>query len=272
MEIRKLYTAISFFFVEERLGYLKKVLSDLPRLALECKISVITNAKDPNDHCKIKNYCVNCPEFEIVIPSHLGHPYLLPWIHLDCFRSAITLDSDITHFLYLEDDISLSQANIAYWVKARRELERHNLIPSFLRYEVKSHDSKIVSTDVTGSYRLSQLPWVQTSDKYAYVNLPSPYQGMYLLDRELLLEHLSGLSSHPDFGIWKIREKAAQGVTFINVPPGFNSRNLVGYQLDHGQVDPAALIHHLPNNYANNPKSAYGKIPIENLIVNNLVL
>jgi hypothetical protein len=89
---------------------------------------------------------------------------------------------------------------------------------------------------------------------------------MYLYDRELMLEHLSGPSSNPDFGPWSIREKAAQGLTFVNVPKGFRSRNLVPYDIKRNQIDESCFIHHLPNNYANDPHSQFGKIPVDQLL------
>jgi hypothetical protein len=52
---------------------------------------------------------------------------------------------------------------------------------------------------------------------------------MYLLDRELAKEHFYGASSNPDSGVWGIREKAAQGLTFTKVPKGFYSRNFLGF-------------------------------------------
>ena len=94
-----------------------------------------------------------------------------------------------------------------------------------------------------------------------------------MLDRELAKEHLFGVTSHPEFKIpWGIREKAAQGLTFSDFPQktsNFKSRNLVKFYLDEAKIDTDSLIHHLPNNHANNPESLGGKIPVDNLIIVN---
>jgi hypothetical protein len=116
----------------------------------------------------------------------------------------------------------------------------------------------------------NQLPKVKISDNYYYINLPKPYQGMYLMDRELLKEHLFGPSSNPDFGIWNIREKAAQGLTFSKVPKGYFSRNLIGYDNNKRQIDTNALIHHTPNNYADNPDTEFGNMPVNSVVDRSL--
>lgn len=90
------------------------------------------------------------------------------------------------------------------------------------------------------------------------------------MDRVLIEEHSFGLSSNPDFGIWNIREKAAQGLTFANVPEGYFSRNLVGYDNSIKQIDSNALIHHTPNNYASNPDTKLGDLAVSELIDRSL--
>jgi len=98
------------------------------------------------------------------------------------------------------------------------------------------------------------------------MNLDNAYQACYLMDRELMEEHLHGESSNPDFGRWDIRAKAAAGLTFFCVPKGFLSRNVVGVIMPTMQIDGDALIHHTANNYANNEDAPNGKILISELI------
>jgi hypothetical protein len=171
--------------------------------------------------------------------------------------------------MYLEDDIEIKEENINYWLEARIALRQHNLIPSFIRYEIKDSVEAPFCTDITQPIEFLKLPKVKMSDSYFYLNLPQPYQGMYLLDRELAQEHFYGESSSPDFGKWRIRERAAQGLTFLNVPAGFFSRNLVGYHFLDKSIDLRSLIHNVPNNYANNPKTKFAKISVKELIKNS---
>jgi hypothetical protein len=65
---------------------------------------------------------------------------------------------------------------------------------------------------------------------------------------------------------WYTREKAALGNTFINLPYGFPCRNPFGYINSKRQIDERSLIHHLPNNYANDPSHPYAKLPVDALV------
>jgi hypothetical protein len=191
----------------------------------------------------------------------LPHPFFLGWHHLEVFRHLLS-NTKVSHFLYMEDDLLISEKNIRYWLIGRKKLRHRGLYPSFVRVEKRKNSDVWYSTDCTEHVDLSKLPSVRINDRYRFFGLPNPYQGMYLMDRELMSEHLSGPSSHPDFGPWGIREKAAQGLTFLNVPQGFGSRNVVGYNCETNQIDSHSWIHHMTNNYANDPSQPFGKIPI----------
>ena len=95
-----------------------------------------------------------------------------------------------------------------------------------------------------------------------FVCMPKPYQGMYFLDRPLMEECAESPAMSPDFGKWYIREKAAQGLTFVNIPKGFTSRNLVLVDPHTKTIPQKAWVHHLPNTYANEPKARLGKLPM----------
>jgi hypothetical protein len=266
--IQKLLIGITVHFVKERIEFLRRIAINFNRLSLNTQVFIVTNTNSADEQKLIKAAIKS--HVEIYVPKYLGHPFLLTWGHLDIFREYFQADPDISHFMYLEDDIEIKPNNIEYWLRGRDDLREAGLIPSFLRYEFASQETEMRCTDMTSSYELKKLPVLQKIDNnYCYINLPRLYQGMYLLDRELAKRHLFGQSSHPDFGSssWNIREKAAQGIIFKNVPSGCFSKNFLGFKKDKNSIDPDALIHHVPNTYANNPKSKFGKIKIKDLII-----
>jgi hypothetical protein len=264
----KILICVTFFYIANRLQYLHLISNHFRELGKTVFVVIVTNINEPDQRQRIQMAIANKGfAFEIVSPTLMGHPYLLAWSHLDVIRTYWQ-DQSITHFLYLEDDISIKKENVLYWIKGREMLKPLNLIPSFLRYENKYGDENLYSTDITKPINPFRIARVNVSTSYAYMNLSNPYQGMYFLDRELMTEHLHGPASNPDFvGCkWNIREKAAQGVTFLNVPKGFNSRNLIGYKISEQRIDEHCLIHHTPDNYANNPDTDFGKLPIIQLL------
>jgi hypothetical protein len=264
-KIEKLLVGVSFYFVKERLKYLKQIFSHFKFFSDNFDLCIFTNTENNENHMLIREV-LNDFKPQIFVPSLLGHPYLLVWAHLAIFRSRFLNDSTISHYLYLEDDIEIRKENIVYWLNAREHLRAYNLIPSFVRYELLESDPRPYSVEITMPLSFEQLPKIKHSEKYYYINLTNPYQGMYFLDRELAKEHFFGRSSSPDFGIWNIREKAAQGLTYLNIPKNFFSRNLVGYDLGKKCIDNRALIHHLSNNYVNNPNTKSSKIYIKDII------
>lgn len=271
MKIEKLAIAVTFHYVEDRIKYLEKISSQFHLLANEVLVYIFTNENDADKTLKIMNAVKQDRELavEIHTPTYLGHPYLLTWSHLHTFRESFNADESITHFMYLEDDIFITEKNIEYWLKSREELKSSKVIPSFLRYEKKGGSEVLYSTDVMARSVFDKLPRIKEAESYYYVNLPYPYQGMYLLDRQLMHEHLTGPSSIPEKSPWNIREKAAAGLTFIKIPKGCVSRNFIGYDFENKCIDPNSLIHHLPNNYVDNLGTPLGKIKVSELIINN---
>ena len=247
---KKLAIAVCCHFNEARLPYLNQISNAFASLGSEVLVFIVTNTKNSNELNRLESVIANKGyEFRFFIPDTLGHPLLLTWSHFPVFKDLLKDDS-FTHFMYLEDDTLITRQNMSYWIEGRELLRPCGLIPSFLRVEKKINDDQWFSSDCPHPFYIYALPRIQVKENLGFINLPELYQGMYLMDRELMFEHLNGPSYSPNSGVWGIQEKAAQGVTFANVPKGFTTRNLIPYRLDTCQVDECCLIHHVPNNYA----------------------
>lgn len=266
MLIENLLVAVTFHYDEARLTYLEKVCQQIPSLGFTHKVLIITNVLDQNLKNKIRDRLEFLENYEVISHPSMGHPYFLTWGHLPIFRHSLLEDSSYSHFMYLEDDIQITSKNICYWLRGRNELRDLGFYPSFVRYEINNLDQLSYSTDITSRLKFKKLPHTHITPDYAYLNSPQPYQGMYLMDREMMTEYFNSAAYSPDFGGWHIREKATQGLTFLNVPKNYFSRNLIGCSLSQKAIDSGSLIQHLPGNYANDPHSPFGKIPINNLI------
>ena len=276
-EYRKLSVCITFHYVEDRLKYLKEVCNSLIDIAPEIYLTIITNTDKAEEINAIKN-TVNTQDykFNLIIPVWLGHPYLLAWSHLPVFKKQFE-DESFTHFLYLEDDIQITSENINYWLRGRKLLKPFGFYPSFFRKELNANDHNWYSTDVMTKMSFYDCPSVDIDENNSFIGIVYAYQGMYLLDRELLKEHLESPSSNPDFehnniGLIRmhptqIREKAALCLTYVNIPDGFRSRNLLPFDKNMQQLRTCCMIHHLPNNYTNNPATPIGKIKVTDIFI-----
>jgi hypothetical protein len=266
MKINNLCVAITFHYNPNRLKYLEQVTSHIDDLANKVKLFIITNEHEENYLREIEK-STKAKNFQIVTSGPLLHRYYLTWQHLKIFRTEYRNDLNISHFMYLEDDIQIKQNNISYWLKAREDLRQYGLIPSFLLYEVSKINKRSNSLSKPMIFR--NIPKIKIGEFYWYLNMSQPYQAMYLLDRELAKEHLFDNPLEKRETIWGVRETAAAGLTFVNIPNGFSSRVAVGFDYNSFIIDSNSLIHHLPNNYVNRPLTEYGKIKIQDLVLTN---
>lgn len=258
---QKLAIAIAFHYSEQRLGYLKAATRHIGQLAEEVHVWILTNRSDTSAHDAIQT-AVNHANLRVITPSYLGHPYLLTWSHRPVLAECYSADPSFTHFLYMEDDLEITPANIDYWMASEPVLSKHNLIPGFVRFEYTAEGEKR-SSDIYRRHNFFDMARVTRGD-YSWVNFRYPYQGFYLMNRSMMQEFQQGKSYSPDSGRWNIREKANQGLIYENVPAGCYSRAFVGSRAGLG-VDDGALVHHVPNNYAGRG-TKYGSIPIDDLI------
>jgi hypothetical protein len=258
-----LLTCISFHYVESRLPYLRQTLATQPLLADRVRVLVITNTDEPEQLDAIRaSFPPATEQFscETYPAGVLDHPFDLTWVHKKVLTEVFLPDPSFTHFLYLEDDLELKPEVMAYWLTAREQLRPFGLIPSFFRVERAPSSTIWRSTDQFVRVCAPLLPHVEISPSLWFINLPNPYQGMYLFDRELAVEHAAGPAIRKGFGRWEVRESAAQGQTFVDVPRGFIARNVVQFDPRDNSIPQHCFVHHLPNNYAENPDTVFGKL------------
>jgi len=278
MLIKKLAIAATFYYSEDRgVVYLEKIAKHFSSLADKVIVHIFTNIYDSDPRVTLSKVIKQNTDLEVYIhtynPLNFKNPYFLTWTHVPFFKYLFESDKSITHFMYIEADMLITRGNIDYWLTAREQLRPVRLIPSFIRYELNYNDNNLYATDLQHRLDFRYLSHVQISENYFYLNLRFPYQGMYLLDRELMREHLAGpfLKYIPNH-IWGIPEQAAAGITFLNVPKEFYSRNLIGFDLKTRKLDINSLVHHTPNNFTNAVKDgvrsdSFGTVPIDEAII-----
>jgi hypothetical protein len=270
VQIEKLAVAVAFFYRQEKIEFLSQTLSNIHIFAKNVHIYILTNTSDKREQAVIENcfHKSDNAKYTILVPKLLGHPFFLTWSHKDIFRQLIKTDSTITHYLYLEDDILLTEENIEYYLEGESRLNAHKFFPSFVRYEINIDGLKY-AVDVMKKQIFRVMPKIRHSDNYYYVNFSYPYQGVYLLNSKLMIEYFSKADS-PDYNsVWGIREQNTAMILFHNVPDGFTSRNLVGctYKDDIIKLDHRCLIHHLPNNYVKDRDNLSKLYTVDSVIV-----
>ena len=272
----KLAAIIAFFYNEKKLSTLFKVCESLVEISDKNEIYILTNSISSYQEEKIKKGISK--KVKIIIIDEIVHNRLLPWYHLNLMKKLYN-NEEITHFLYLEDDIMINKFNLNYWINSRKILKKFNLIPAFTRTEINENDNELYAVDFTKENDIKKLPKIKVNRNYEFINHKFPYQGMYLYDRELMQEHLQGPTSNPDCGHGAfdtnfldqrminldLMAKANIGLTYINIPSGYFNRMVTLYNNEKKEIDVSCRIKHLSNKYTN-LDSLHGNIKLKNAI------
>jgi len=216
------------------------------------------------------------PRELIVLGWHPGlvyrHGYYLTWGHIPVLRRAARTDR-FSHLIYLEDDMRFTEQHLNYWCRYRAPLKQVGLLPGFVRFEWHEKEKYLVdvSTPLDPARCRRAIPTHGDLCSHA-VALHNPYQAMYLLDRALIGEHFrfsrsrSPLRSRAS-STWNIRERAAAGPIFDDVPAGLRSRNVVPVRTNGSsqRLDPCCLIEHVAGTYTDDSTSQFGTLKVDNL-------
>ena len=188
------------------------------------------------------------------VADNLTNPRMLTWEHKNFLPAWIAEASPgEDFFLYIEDDIVLEDANLAYFMNHLRVLRQRNLIPGFLRFEKKAGAQVLVDVTSPEYWERDRTVVIQNTAYHANKN---PYWAGYILDRSLAEEYVRSRSFSPadsTFAPWNIQERSAMGLTFENPPASLKSRVVI--PIVDGVVDPGSLVWHCSDSYsaANHP-------------------
>lgn len=215
----------------------------------------------------------NVDQFKMVINSDVNFddnlpieiyehedPWRLVWAHKPYMKQF--LESDYTHFIHTESNVLLKQSHFDYWLKTRDLFKRNglNFLPALHRIQYNDRGSAFSLDNEHGPGW--NRPVIKVEDQL-FISIQSPYQGLFIMDRDDVEEHVN--STFFDFDKYDIRyrigirETANLGCLFINTPHG----------LDHRMMTPInnfeeTWIHHMANNYAHCAKQVND--PIENFL------
>ena len=256
---------ITFFFRSERLRHLYWVLRNIGELPCrEVKIHIFTQIDDVDRLSEIENISqqVLNPNFSLIVHSVdvSDNPQSLTWAHKNTLREEFNKNK-FDYYIYLEDDIRFTAANLGYFIENRDELKDRCLIPGFVRVEYHYKNNELHwadNTEIEIAYLDAGMNFVRVRDKI-FVSHKFPYAAMFVFDNELCEEYFrsdaSDLNNSLNLSQWGISERSAMGLTWSNIPTGFSSRIVIPVMDTSGLIYPFCLVDHLPSNYANSWRS-----------------
>jgi len=219
---------ITYWHHPDRLQYLERQINALNGIETNLDIFVHTNL----ERIPLKS------RFNTIhhdMTNEYGH--YLSWKHRSLMESQIK-NYDV--FIYMEDDLLLTQQNWDYWLTNHQLVKKYNSYIGYVRVE-HDNDNEWYPTDITPPFgECEPLPRKMVDNKELWVNTNNFYNGFWILDNiemQKFMKHSSwDLTKCTFFGNF-VREKPAIGPI-----PLFKE---VLLDLNH----PGFAIHHMPNNY-----------------------
>ncbi len=265
-----LLVAISAHYVPSRLPYLLEVLRSLADFDVQrLDVHVMVNEVEDGTRDRLQRLLAPSLPAGMSLTLHrvggLAHPFDLTWAHKRLIPDIFLAEgSPYTHFAYLEDDMRFGAANFRYFLRFRPLLAPHGLLPSFLRVEYSAGFEELRFTEYRRRIDPAAARGVAV-DGVRFVAVP-PYCALYVLDQPLAEEHVRSPSFDKEaseaLSRWHVRERAAAGVCWDEVPRGFRTRYVVPLTPDAGGFAPECWVPHLHSTYADHPAASFGKIPV----------
>ena len=263
-------------YTDSRVSFLKKIISQITRYSTNFHIVLLSNNTNYGTFISSLPYRINI-SLMVAEDSTLLTKFHLPWAALTAFQMLLRQDSSISHFLYMEDDLSISPELVHFLTYHMQQLNLLGFFPGTLRVEQTTDENSTrrplgrwYATDQTKSIILNKHPILNTPSWY-WIPLLNPHQGFYFYAREQInrLFELGPLTpfinseGKPDRGL--PREHAAAGLTWDSIPKGWPHRLLVPVCKNTFQIPSICHVHHMTNNYANG-YAYWGQLPVEDVI------
>ncbi len=260
----RVLVCISAHYVPDRVRYLDLVLASIAAWPVGyVRVVLVTNDETLMAEPTITSHQRGFSDHGWELTHHhcqaLDHPYYLTWAHKALIPQWLgAAEEERDYFLYLEDDLVVSESNITYLLQALPILKPHGLIPGFLRYErvdERRYLVDLVEKQFIHRYRSFIVNGIN------YISPGNPYWAGFVLDTSLAAEYVQTESfdmvRSASVIRWDVRERAAMGLTWENWPRGFRSRIVAVFGA--GRPDEAGLISTQLRNYtANWPPSLGG--------------
>ena len=264
MKLDKMKVWITFPFLLQpgKFRFLESAIWTANKWQIEkTKIVIFINKTNQDTSWFTNRLLESCKNIEIKFVDVTEKPLLLQWAHKKDLPEF--LESEYTHFIYADGDIAINEPVLSYWLKTREFLNQNNYsryIPGTFRIETYNDIDK--ASDLTHRTDIHKMPVVNIKDKWFFMP-QEPFQGISIMDKELVSEHLNSPYFTPmmDDSDYKFGfgETCISGYILHNVPDdapeGYKHRVLI--PLD-DYTD--CWVYHLPANYAANPNSEHGKI------------
>lgn len=262
----KIAVHITFFFVETRLDYLRKVIANFEELPHDLHFFIYSN-RDLKSLIKASNVQFKLfPYKKFGVLGYNGgfwnklkltsfvHPYHLAWENRKVVEQIVDA-YDVQ--MYIEDDIAFKNENFNYWLKYKDICNRDNYNLGFLRFESDSKNQ----TYLTDLFDLPKKT-IRLNQQLFLINNTNPYCGFWIYGQDELKKFVKTNEWNFKFKGIGIREKSAIGWHGLMMNR-YQGTILPLCLSENGEyiLSQGCAVHHIPNTYINDPVHCKIKLP-----------
>ena len=252
---------IAFFYKEERLSYINRMIQETNIYPFDTDIFIHTNKPIPQSLLhKSKG------QTHIIVHDLTGiDPFKLTWLPRTLMKTQ--LDAyDV--FLYVEDDILIPKDAIEYWLTNKDLTLSVNCNLGFLRVEIDQLGD-LMSADLhtEDCYPRQLTKIAQIHSRPFIVNDVNTYTAFWIYDKSEFKRFVSSqyynINSIKGHGI---REASAIGLHNIRDPDFKWYTHTLIPLIQPNKVDERCKVYHIPNTFVNDAGCLFSCLPLANII------
>jgi hypothetical protein len=250
----KITKHISFFFLENRIVYINRIINETNKYEYTTDLFIHTNNVYLN-----KDMLEPYINGQLVIIYHdlsFIHPFFLTW---KCRELLYQQRNDYDIFIYIEDDILIPFKAINYWLKYNEQLieKKYNL--GFVRIEIDENGIEYI-TDLFGE----KMDTIIHLDGTTYcVNNKNPYCACWIYNKGEFNRFVNSpyynINNIVDYGI---RESSAIGLHGLKTD--WYKHTLI--PIVNNKLIDDCKVYHMPNNYVCDHTTLHGSIAFDDAI------
>lgn len=250
----KITKHICFYFLEERVVYINRIIKETESYDHTTDIFIHTN----NIHVNMETFDEYSNGSLTVVHHDLSmcHPFMLTW---KCRELMKQQKDEYDIFMYIEDDILVPLSAITYWLDYKNKLNDYNV--GFVRIEYGNDGNEYI-TDLPGK----QLDtFVKIQDEIYCVNNINPYCAFWIYDKNDFDTFIkTKFYDRPNLPMYGLREQSAIGMTPHCV--GRYKDTLI--PVVRGKLIDECKVYHLPNSYVVNNSTSFATIHFDDALQN----
>lgn len=237
---------ITFFYVEERIPYIERLIQEASKYKYITDIFIHTNKNDFK--IDIFDKYINGEIYVIYHDLTNVNPFTLTTKSRDLLCKQ---KNDYDIFMYIEDDMLFPCQALEYWLQHNESLIELNYNLGFVRIETKDNEEYI--TDLYGE-QMDKI--ITIKNKRYVVNNKNPYCAMWIYNKK----EFNKFVESKYYNLCEIEGYGEREACAIGLHGKYTSwyKDTIIPLVDN-HLDYSCKIYHLPNNYVNADHSGINK-------------